>query len=157
LRKSAFAQTGIDTRELIYVLVPFWRRFGEVSFAMRSGTLESDARLLFESMLTDLPNLDLPAGYTAVDAISALRSAPRHDAIDPAVRNWLDGLTALDEPGVDPDGFRRRWRDFMLGQAIASGIVVGPSTAWPTWPPAIPDTLFDRGAPPPESDADADD
>jgi hypothetical protein len=55
LRKSAFAQTGIDTRELMHALIPFWRRMGDVTFAARDTIMDSDARMLFETLMVDLP------------------------------------------------------------------------------------------------------
>jgi hypothetical protein len=57
LRKSAFVQTTIDMRELLYVLTPFWQRFGDV--AHRHGEKwDSDARHLWEALLGAPPGAD---------------------------------------------------------------------------------------------------
>ncbi|MFI5892379.1 NACHT domain-containing protein [Actinoplanes sp. NPDC051513] len=67
LRKSAFAQTGIDARELFYVLIPFWRRFGDIGFKP-DAMWRSDARSLLELLLGE------PAFYEdSVDDIIADR------------------------------------------------------------------------------------
>jgi predicted kinase len=57
LRKSALVQTGFDTRELFYVLIPYWRRFGDIGFPVPGSRWTSDAghllELLFETVATD--------------------------------------------------------------------------------------------------------
>ena len=47
IRKSAFAQTGIDARELFYALVPFWRQAGDIAFEP-GWEWNSDVRTLLE-------------------------------------------------------------------------------------------------------------
>ena len=151
LRKSAFAQTGIDTRELLYVLVPFWRRFGDVTLTMRRGALESDARLLFECALAGLAADALPAGYSAVEALSALRGAPDRAEIDPAVRTWLDRLAESGKPAGSADALEARWRDFVLGEAFAGGIL-SSALHRPVWPPDGPAERQEPEPPGPQAD-----
>lgn len=54
LRKSAFMQTGIDTREVLYAMAPFWRRFGDMTFYKPGTKWDSDARDLLEVFLGEL-------------------------------------------------------------------------------------------------------
>ncbi|MET0415208.1 MAG: hypothetical protein ABW022_04195 [Actinoplanes sp.] len=54
LRKSAFAQTGFDTREVFYILAPFWRRFGDVNFPHPSQKWDSDARSLLMAVIAEM-------------------------------------------------------------------------------------------------------
>jgi hypothetical protein len=54
LRKSAFVQSGFDTRELFYVLAPFWQRFGDITFPGPGAKWDSDARDLFTLFLTEM-------------------------------------------------------------------------------------------------------
>jgi hypothetical protein len=75
LRKSAFVQTGFDTRELIHALMPFWRRFGDIRFGQHDAVMDSDARLLFETVLARAPDpVDEPERYAegVLDAIAAI-------------------------------------------------------------------------------------
>jgi hypothetical protein len=60
LRKSAFVQTGFEARELIYTLIPFWRRLGDPTFVARGVTNESDARLLMVLALMRLAPTSWP-------------------------------------------------------------------------------------------------
>ncbi|GIE97390.1 NACHT domain-containing protein [Paractinoplanes rishiriensis] len=55
LRKSAFAQTGVDFRELYHAMIPFWRRFGDLSHPANRDRSESDVRALLELLLTEEP------------------------------------------------------------------------------------------------------
>jgi hypothetical protein len=70
LRKSGFVQTGFDTRELIHVLIPFWRRFGDIRFIDFDVIMDSDAHLLFDAVLADVVRSDAApsdAGEVAAD------------------------------------------------------------------------------------------
>jgi hypothetical protein len=51
LRKSAFVQTGFDSREFLYVMMPLWERFGDIRYA-EAGRDVSDARVLL-GLLTE--------------------------------------------------------------------------------------------------------
>ncbi|MFF5296487.1 NACHT domain-containing protein [Paractinoplanes globisporus] len=57
IRKSAFAQTCIDARELAYTLIPFWRAIGDISFQptvyLAEDKWRSDVRDLLELLLED--------------------------------------------------------------------------------------------------------
>ena len=48
LRRAAFAQSANDVRELLYVLIPFWRQFGDVDFPDSGNKWDSDAGNLLE-------------------------------------------------------------------------------------------------------------
>ncbi|GIM95355.1 NACHT domain-containing protein [Paractinoplanes toevensis] len=48
LRKSAFVQTGFDNRELMYVLIPFWREFGDITYLADRAKAASNAWLFLE-------------------------------------------------------------------------------------------------------------
>jgi hypothetical protein len=69
LRKSAFAQTAIDTRELIYTLIPFWRRIGDITHVPTGASEESDARLVMETALSLLQPDNEPESY--IDGLMA--------------------------------------------------------------------------------------
>lgn len=53
IRKSAFAQTCIDARELAYALMPFWQRFGDIKFTPTDDKWRSDVRQLLDFLLND--------------------------------------------------------------------------------------------------------
>ena len=57
LRKSAFVQTGFDSREFLYVLMPLWERFGDIRYEEAHKDV-SDARVLL-GLLTE----GMDAGY----------------------------------------------------------------------------------------------
>jgi hypothetical protein len=114
LRKSAFVQTGFDTRELIHALIPFWRRFGDIIFDPAETIMNSEVRLLLGMVLVDSPEAaEQPERFAAGirNAIAVLdngRSRSRHsggatpvtgllpeDAALNAQRPLLTALTAL--------------------------------------------------------------
>jgi hypothetical protein len=80
LRKSAFVQTSFDNRELIYVMIPFWRRFGDLTHPRSAAKWESDARALLELLLAGPGDEERLAFFTA-----SLGGA------DSAVWDFLDG------------------------------------------------------------------
>ncbi|GIF22607.1 hypothetical protein BJ973_002930 [Actinoplanes tereljensis] len=69
MRKAAFVQTGIDNREFVYVLIPFWREFGDLD-----GPLESDAALMFELAVGAYGST--PTDYRTGTYVEALSQRP---------------------------------------------------------------------------------
>jgi hypothetical protein len=88
LRKSAFVQTAIDTRELIYALIPFWRRVGDITHVPHGASEESDARLVMETALMVLLPDDEREHYVSgiMKAISLVLGS---DDLDATVVEWL--------------------------------------------------------------------
>jgi hypothetical protein len=60
LRQSAFMQTAVDNRELLYALVPYWRAFPEEEVGSTPGLPVTNAHLLLEVLLAETTpdNLD---------------------------------------------------------------------------------------------------
>jgi hypothetical protein len=103
LRKSAFAQTGIDSRELAYALMPFWRRFGDITFYQGWTKLESDARTLFEVLLGDVAVG--PGGGALPDQFSWIASARMRSFVDEDILGGkliADARAALRRRTTDP-------------------------------------------------------
>lgn len=76
LRRSAFFQTAIDVREYLYVMMPFWKRFGDATW-VDEPTGVTDAALLLR-LLLEPP--DAPERGNRLAALSAaLRLAPDDD------------------------------------------------------------------------------
>jgi hypothetical protein len=101
VRKSAFVQTGIDTRELIHATIPFWRRVGdELTFVPDHATVESSSRFLLELMLLRM----LPGGLSADDVEGFLNSAERVLLATRGDRAFYDLVQKLVEAGASgPD------------------------------------------------------
>lgn len=113
VRKSAFVQTGMDTREFLYALIPFWRDLGDVTFARRGVFRDSDARLMSELATASVPNQKRSAAYRKelVEALWAVQDARRgaHNStifdiwraladkspVGESVRSWSEMQTLL--------------------------------------------------------------
>jgi hypothetical protein len=101
LRRSAFAQTAIDTRELIYALIPFWRRVGDITHVPDGAIEESDARLVMETALSVLLPDDEPEDYVS-GIMGALNLVLGSGELDSTFVEWL--RRAFPPPAAtDPD------------------------------------------------------
>jgi predicted kinase len=121
LRKSAFVQTAIDTRELIYTLIPFWRRIGDLTQVPSGAIEESDARLVMETALSVLLPDDEPEHYVsgimnALDLVIGSGDSDAtfvewlHRAFPPPATNGPDSTHDLVSNA--PDGLIHvRWTD----------------------------------------------
>ncbi|HEY0532878.1 MAG TPA: NACHT domain-containing protein [Actinoplanes sp.] len=104
LRKSAFVQTGFDTRELIHVLIPFWRRMGDITFAAGDTIMDSDARLLLETLLVD--GLETMLGDSA-------EASENRERFARGIQSAIEAIVQSRRPATDADQGRtlERLRD----------------------------------------------
>jgi hypothetical protein len=105
VRKSAFVQTGMDTRELLYTLIPFWRESGDITFAPRGVFRDSDVRLAVELALATLSGKTQSLEYQRelTQALWSVRNVWRDEHDSTTFENWVGRLAA----GADRSGHGR--------------------------------------------------
>jgi NACHT conflict system protein len=131
LRKSAFVQTGFDTRELIYVLVPFWRRFGDIHHADQ-WRWRSDARAVFEVFENSFTAADLRGLAEAYrDLLGSSQSSMR---IRGAARDHL----VRQVWATDPENSQRFAREFLKAHETSGSELPSDVLQELDWPHGYP-------------------